>query len=630
MLEISYLIPLFPLVGFLLLVFFGKRLGNPLAGWLGTAFVTASFITTIVVFAGLAGLPGSRRSFTETWFTWISVDRLHVSAALLIDPLSMTMALFVTGVSAVIHLYSIGYMEHDGQFPKFFLYMNLFVVCMLVLVLANNFLMSFFGWEGVGVCSYLLIAFWFDRPSAASAGKKAMIYNRVGDAGFLIAMFLIFERTGSLTYHTVFARLGEVGTPSLIAIVLLLLLGAVGKSAQLPLYPWLADAMEGPTPISALIHAATMVTAGVYLMCRINPILFQAPDAAHVVAIVGVATAFIGASIACAQDDIKKILAYSTISQLGYMFLAAGVGAYGAAIFLMLTHAFYKALLFLGAGSVIHAMDDEQDVKSMGALVKFMPITAITFMIAWFSIGGLPPFSGFWSKGDVLLNSFAESPVLWAVGALTAILTAYYLGRCYMLVFSGKARWTEARRTGAPLHPHDARWVMTIPLIVLAVASAFGGFINLPFHPSFVFLDNWLSPVVGAHLIHHQWTVGAEWAFGVTDAILALIGISFAVVLWRSAHQRPAVEPAVLRRAWYYDFGVDRYIARSSTALAEATDADIETGVIDGAVNAVAGGFRMLGRRLRTVQTGYVRNYALGFMAGLVALLAYVAARAFS
>ncbi|MGH9294419.1 MAG: NADH-quinone oxidoreductase subunit L [Acidimicrobiales bacterium] len=629
MLEVSFLIPLFPFVGFLVLAAAGRRIGNPRAGWLATALVTASFVTTCVVFAGLAGRSASTRSFTEIWFTWLPVDRLHVNAALLIDPLSMTMALFVTGVSAVIHLYSIGYMEHDPQFPKFFVYMNLFVAAMLVLVLANNFLMSFLGWEGVGVCSYFLISFWFDRPSAASAGKKAMIYNRIGDGGFLVAMFLIFERTGSLTYHVVFHRLGHVGSPSLIAIVLLLLLGAVGKSAQLPLYPWLADAMEGPTPVSALIHAATMVTAGVYLMCRINPILFKAPDAAHVVAIVGVATALVGASIACAQNDIKKILAYSTISQLGYMFLAAGVGAYVAAIFLMLTHAFYKALLFLGAGSVIHAMDDEQDTKTMGALVKFMPVTAITFMIAWFSIGGLPPFSGFWSKGDVLLNAYSESPALWAVGAFTAVLTAYYLGRCYMLVFAGKARWTEARPAARPLHPHDARPAMTIPLILLAVASAFGGFINLPFHPSFVFLEHWLDPVVGAHLLHAHLSVGAEWAFGVCDAVLACIGIGFAVALWRTAYERPAVEPTVLQRAWYYDFGLDRLLARTSTALAEATDADVETRAIDGAVMAVAGGFRRMGSRLRSVQTGYVRNYALGLMAGLVAVLAYVASRSF-
>ena len=423
----------------MILLLSGRKLGNPRAGWLATLMVAASFVVTVVVFIGLFRLPAGARTYSQTWFTWISAGHLHVNMGLLVDPLSMTMAAFVTGVSALIHLYSIGYMEHDEDFPKFFLYLNLFVAAMLLLVLADNFLLLFLGWEGVGVCSYFLIGFWFERDTASSAAKKAMIFNRIGDAAFLVALFLIYERTGSLDYHTVFAHLGSVGEPSLVAIGLLLFAGAVGKSAQIPLYPWLADAMEGPTPVSALIHAATMVTAGVYLMCRINPILYRAPDAAHVVAIIGAATALLGATIACAQNDIKKILAYSTISQLGYMFLAAGIGAYDAAIFLMLTHAFYKALLFLGAGSVIHAMNDDQDVKTMGALSRVMPITAVTFFIGWLSIGGVPVFSGFWSKGDVLLNGYAFSPALWAVGALTAVLTAYYLGRAYLLVFRGRA-----------------------------------------------------------------------------------------------------------------------------------------------------------------------------------------------
>ncbi len=639
MIHAAFLIPLFPLAGFAVLAACGRRLGNPLAGWLATAMVAASFVVTVIVFAGLFESSSHHRSFTQTWWTWFSVDRLHVTASILVDPLSMTMALFVTGVSALIHLYSIGYMEHDGQFPKFFVYMNLFVFSMLILVLGGSFLMTFLGWEGVGVCSYFLISFWFDRPSAASAGKKAMIYNRIGDAGFLLAMFLIFERTGSLQYETVFARLGHVGTGSLTAIALLLFLGAVGKSAQLPLYPWLADAMEGPTPVSALIHAATMVTAGVYLMCRINPILYRAPDAAHVVAIIGGVTAFLGATIACAQRDIKKILAYSTISQLGYMFMAAGVGAYVAAVFLMLTHAFYKALLFLGAGSVIHAMDDEQDTKLMGGLRRIMPITSVTFLIAWLSIGGFPPFSGFWSKGEVLLNAYGFSPLLYALGALTAVLTAYYLGRCYMLVFSGQARWTEARRSGdghghgsggEALHPHDPSWVMTAPLVVLAFCSVFAGFIDLPFHPDLVFLERWLSPVLGDRLFSHHFTASTEILFGVVDGVLAALGIAIAVSLWRTAVNRREVEPAFLQRAWYIDWSYDRLIARGSTLFAGFASAVVETRVIDGAVNGVALIARSAGGALRRAQTGYVRNYALGVMAGLVVLLAYVLSRAFS
>jgi len=445
-----------------------------------------------------------------------------------------------------------------------------------------------------------------------------------------VALFLIYERTGSLDYHTVFANLASVGEPSLVAIGILLFAGAVGKSAQIPLYPWLADAMEGPTPVSALIHAATMVTAGVYLMCRINPILYRAPDAAHVVAIVGAATALLGATIACAQNDIKKILAYSTISQLGFMFLAAGIGAYDAAIFLMLTHAFYKALLFLGAGSVIHAMNDDQDVKTMGALARRMPITAVTFFIGWLSIGGVPVFSGFWSKGDVLLNGYAFSPALWAVGALTAVLTAYYLGRAYLLVFRGEQRWVEARKTGdaAARHPHDPKWVMSLPLVVLGALSALGGLINLPIHPDFDFLDRWLSPVFASRLFQHHFGLGGLWTFALVDAALALLGVGLAVAVWGSVSERPAFEPVFLQRAWYIDWAYDRFIARPSTAVAVETSSVVEAEAIDGAVNGFAWLVRATGRHVRKLQTGYVRNYALGLSAGIVLILAYVLTRA--
>jgi NADH-quinone oxidoreductase subunit L len=629
-LSAAFLIPLLPLAGFLILMASGRKLGNPRAGWLATFMVAASFVATVVVFIGLFRLQPGDRSYTQSWFTWISAGHLHVDMGILVDPLSMTMAAFVTGVSALIHLYSIGYMEHDEDFPKFFLYLNLFVAAMLLLVLADNFLLLFLGWEGVGVCSYFLIGFWFERDSAASAAKKAMIFNRIGDAAFLVALFLIYERTGSLEYHAVFAHLGTVGEPSLVAIGLLLFAGAVGKSAQIPLYPWLADAMEGPTPVSALIHAATMVTAGVYLMCRINPILFRAPDAAHVIAIVGAATALLGATIACAQNDIKKILAYSTISQLGYMFLAVGIGAYNAAIFLMLTHAFYKALLFLGAGSVIHAMNDNQDVKSMGALARLMPITAVTFFIGWLSIGGVPVFSGFWSKGDVLLNGYAFSPALWVVGALTAVLTAYYLGRAYLLVFRGDPRWVETKQGGyvSGPHPHDPSWVMSFPLVVLGALSALGGLINLPFHPTFDFLDKWLNPVFASRVLQHHWSVGGEWTFALIDAALAVLGVSLALAAWGRMSERPALEPAFLRRAWYIDWAYDRLIARSSTEAATVTSTIVETKGIDGAVNGFAWLVRSAGHRLRRLQTGYVRNYALGLVGGLMLILAYVLMRA--
>jgi NADH-quinone oxidoreductase subunit L len=638
MVHAAFLIPLFPLVGFAVLAAAGRRIGNPLAGWLATAMVGSSFVVTVLVFIGLFSQAPGNRAFVQTWFSWLPVDRLQVSMGVLVDPLSMTMAAFVTGVSTLIHLYSIGYMEHDEQFPKFFLYLNLFVASMLLLVLASNFLLCFLGWEGVGVCSYFLIAFWFDRDSAASAGKKAMIFNRIGDVGFLIAMFLIFQTTGSLDFQSVFAAAGHLSSTTATAIVLLLFLGAVGKSAQIPLYPWLADAMEGPTPVSALIHAATMVTAGVYLVCRVNPLLHVAPDAGNVIAIVGVSTAFLGATIACAQNDIKKVLAYSTISQLGYMFLAAGVGAYVAAIFLMLAHAFYKALLFLGAGSVIHAMDDDQDIKRMGGLQKLMPVTGLTFFLAWLAIGGVPPFAGFWAKGDVLLNAWAKSPALYAVGALTAVLTAYYIGREFFLVFQGQRRWIEAHAEsqGAPhgdghgkeLRPHDPPWTMRLPLVVLAVCSVLGGLVDLPFHPSFTFLQDWLNPVFGTRLLDHHFGAGAEWAFALVDAALALSGVFLARTLWQAVSDRPSAEPAFLQRAWLIDFSYDRLLARTSTVFAGLTATVVDNRIIDGAVNGTASLVRGVAGRARRVQTGNVRNYALGIVGGLFVVLAFLIARA--
>src|SRR5213596_794474 len=370
---------------------------------------TAAFAVSIVMFASLHGRAGNDRSFTHELFTWLPVGRLQVKAGLLVDPLSITMALFITGVGALIHLYSVGYMHGDESYPRFFVYLNLFAFSMLMLVLADNFLLTFLGWEGVGACSYFLISFWFTRNSAAVAGKKAFVTNRIGDFGFMMAMFLLFASLGSLNYQAVFANVDHLSTYTASAVVLLLFVGAAGKSAQLPLYLWLPDAMEGPTPVSALIHAATMVTAGVYLLVRCAPLLEHAdPSATLVIAVVGALTALFAATIACAQDDIKKVLAYSTISQLGYMFLAVGSGAYVAAIFHMVTHAFFKALLFLGSGSVIHGLHDEQDMRRMGGLRRFMPLTASTFIVGWLAIAGFPGFSGFWSKDDILINAWSK------------------------------------------------------------------------------------------------------------------------------------------------------------------------------------------------------------------------------
>jgi len=527
-------------------------------------------------------------------------------------------------VSALIHLYSIGYMHRDPQFSKFFVYLNLFVFSMLILVMADNFVLTFLGWEGVGACSYWLVAFWFDRDSAASAGKKAFIVNRIGDFGFLIAMFLIFSTVGTLSYSGVFGAVGSIGPTTLTAITLLLFLGAVGKSAQIPLFIWLPDAMEGPTPVSALIHAATMVTAGVYLMARVSPLLSHTASSLNVVAIVGLATAFLAATSACAQGDIKRGLAYSTISQLGYMFLAVGTGAYVAAIFLMITHAFYKALLFLGAGSVMHGLHDEQDMSRMGGLRKFMPVTAGTFIVAWLAIAGVPPFSGFFSKGDVLMNAYARSPALYAFGLLTALLTAYYLGRIVFLTFYGPERW----RTSGPeeVLPHESPAVMLVPLVILAIGSLAAGVIDLPY-ANLDYLARWLDPLFGSAERVLTFSTGAKDAFEVADGVVAVTGVLLAGGLWFRRWQRPRLTPVFFQRAWWVDWAYDTFIARPSTALANFSAYVFDNEVIDGVVNGTATLVRDSGTRLRRLQTGYVRNYALAIATGAALVLAYVASR---
>ena len=632
MLDIVWLLPALPLAGFFLLLLTGRRLGDPKAGWLATTMVAGSFAAAAVVCAGLYLKAPDHRVFTQTLFDWVPVGGLHVPVAFQVDQLSIVMALFVTGVSSLIHLYSIGYMHGDDRYPTFFVYLNLFVFSMLVLVLANNFLFTFLGWEGVGACSYFLISFWFERNSAAVAGKKAFVTNRVGDFGFLLAMFLIFAHFGSLDYATVFGHVGSISSGTATAIGLLLFLGAVGKSAQLPLYIWLPDAMEGPTPVSALIHAATMVTAGVFLMARVNPLLFHGPDTLTVIAIVGAATAFFAATIACAQDDIKKVLAYSTISQLGYMFLAVGSGAYVAAIFHMITHAFFKALLFLGAGSVMHGMHDEQNMKRMGALRKWMPITSGTFIVGWLAIAGVPPFSGFWSKDEILVNAWDKSPILWAVGVVTALLTAYYMSRQVFLVFFGKPRWQEDASTEHGAHgdfrPHESPWTMALPLVLLAMLAAVGGALNLPINKSTEFLTKWLDPVFGSRLHEVTASTGTKWTLFVVTLAVVVAGIALARAVYLAHRVREeAMEPSVLRNAWYVDAFVAAFVDGPGRLVAVWTAYVFDLKVIDGAVNGVATLVRNGGTNLRRVQTGFVRNYALGVAAGAVVLFAYVVLR---
>ncbi|HEX9260464.1 MAG TPA: NADH-quinone oxidoreductase subunit L [Acidimicrobiales bacterium] len=637
MLDVIWLIPALPLAGFVILFLLGRRLGDPLAGWLATLTCAGSFVVTVGVFLELLSHPTEERVATQTLFTWLPVGGLKVDLALLADPLSITMALFVTGIGALIHLYAIGYMHGDPKFSKFFLYLNLFAFSMLMLVLGENMLVSFLGWEGVGVCSYFLISFWHTRNSAAVAGKKAFVTNRIGDWGFMVAMFLTFQAVGSLSFGVLNEKAAELSSTTALAIALLLFVGACGKSAQLPLYVWLPDAMEGPTPVSALIHAATMVTAGVYLMCRVSPLLHAAPEAGTVIAIVGVATALFAATIAVAQNDIKKVLAYSTISQLGYMFLAVGSGAYVAAVFHMVTHAFFKALLFLGSGSVIHGMDHEQDMRFMGALRKAMPVTAATFIVGWLAIAGVPPFAGFWSKDEILLFAWHKSPVLWAAGLVTALLTAYYMTRQVMMVFYGEARWTDARP--APAHddgghipapdgsePHESPWIMLAPLVVLAFLSVVGGALNLPFTENLQFLDRWLEPVVEEAQRHlPDGIAGLQWTLAIVAVVVAVSGIVLGWLVYQRKRIK-AVEPTVLANGWYVDATYARAVAGPGTAVFEAV-ATADATIVDGAVNGVARDIGWLGTRLRRVQTGFVRNYALGIAVGAVGLLTWFVVR---
>ena len=627
---------LLPLAGFLVLTFAGRRLRDPAAGWVGTLAVAGSFVAAVITFFGVRHLGPAHREVSQTWFTWFSAGRFHVSIGALVDPLSTTMALFVTGVSSLIHLYSIGYMKGDPDFRKFFVYLNLFVFSMVVLVLGGNFLFTFVGWEGVGTCSYLLVGFWFDRNSAATAAKKAFVVNRVGDFGFLLAMFLIVQHTGTVDYLGVFGHLGAVSHTTALAISLLLLLGAVGKSAQLPLYAWLPDAMEGPTPVSALIHAATMVTAGVYLMTRVNPILSVSPAAYTAIAIVGGVTALYAATVACAQNDIKRVLAYSTVSQLGYMFMGVGSAAFGAAIFHMISHAFFKALLFLAAGSVIHALADEQNMKRMGGLRRYLPVTSVTFFVAWLAISGIPPFNGFWSKDDILGAAYDKSPALWAVGVVTVLLTAYYMTRQVILVFTGEARWRTASPTapdsghgheGHGAQPHEGPWVMRYPLVILAGLTIVGGLIDLPFG-KLKFLDVWLSTTASGQGDLATVSGAQRGTLMAISVAMALAGIGIAYALWRRTVERPALEPAVLANHYYVDDMSSAVFTRGGGALSKVLATVVDLQVVDGTVRAVAGIARGAGTVVRRAQTGYVRNYALGIAFGSVLILGFMLARA--
>ena len=623
MLDAAWLICAFPLAGFAVLVIAGRRLGEPRAGWLATAAMAGSFVSSVAVFAGLMARDPAERRFVVTLFEWVPAGDFSVDAGLLVDPLSVTMALFVTGVGALIHLYAIGYMHGDRDFSKFFVYLNLFAFSMLVLVLGDNLALTFLGWEGVGVCSYLLISFWFTEEANAAAGKKAFITNRVGDWGFMLAIFWAFGALGSVRYLDLFGHAGSLPSSTATVIVVLLFVGAAGKSAQLPLYIWLPDAMAGPTPVSALIHAATMVTAGVYLMVRVNPLIAAAdawaPDA---IAWVGVATALFAAGAAMAQNDIKKVLAYSTISQLGYMMLAVGTGAYVAAIFHMVTHAFFKALLFLGSGSVIHALDGDQDMRRYGALRAAMPVTAITFIVGWLAIAGVPPLAGFWSKDEILAYAFDSSPALWVVGLVTAVLTAFYMSRLVFMTFYGEARYGDER------HPHEPSTLMTVPLVVLAGAAVVAGVMNLPFSSDLHFLGTWLEPSLFGNEAHLGIGGSLQWLLALVAVAGGVVGMVGAAAIYLR-HRLPTtlVEWPAAARAFYVDEAVTRFVGGPGRRAFELV-AVFDAKVVDGAVDGVGRSVRAGGTALRRVQSGFVRSYALLTAAGAVALLVWFITRA--
>ena len=620
MVELVWLIPALPLIGFLILLLVGSRIGEPRAGWVATTAAAGSFLAAVVVLAGLLGKDAHSgdRSYELVLFQWLPSGSLKVEAGFLVDPLSITMALFVTGVGALIHLYSIGYMHGDPKYSKFFLYLNLFLFSMLMLVFGNNLVVTFLGWEGVGACSYFLISFWHRRESAATAGKKAFVTNRVGDWGFMVATFAIWSALGTVTY-TEIASSPAMSAAAGTAVSLLLFVAAAGKSAQLPLYVWLPDAMEGPTPVSAMVHAATMVTSGVYLLVRMNGLLTD--DALLVIAVIGAATALFAALSAVAQHDIKKVLAYSTISQLGFMFLAIGSGAYVAAIFHVITHAFFKALLFLGSGSVIHGMHDEQDMRKMGALRALMPITAGTFIVGWLAIAGVPPFSGFWSKDEILLAAWEQKnigPILWFVGLVTALLTAYYMTRQVILVFFGEQRWDE------DVHPHESSWTMTLPLCLLAGAAIVGGGINLPLVKEWLVLEHFLEPIF-AHPHHFSSGTSTKVVLAVISVVIGVLGITIATLAWLFRRiPTEQLEPEFLENAMYVDSTYARVVSGPGTSSFQKA-ADFDKGVVDGAVNGVGAAVRKLGQLIQPAQSGYMRNYATGVAIGALMILVVLA-----
>jgi NADH-quinone oxidoreductase subunit L len=622
--NLAWLVPALPLLGFLVTGLANKRLKNNQAGIIASIAVSLSFLLSLLLFFALR--TSGHDSVTITLFNWISVSNMNIPFAFLIDHLSLTMMLIITGVGALIHIYSIGYMHGDDRFNSFFAQMNLFTFSMLLLVMGANYLILFIGWEGVGLCSYLLIGFWFKNPTYNYAARKAFVMNRIGDLGFILGIILLFFIFKSVTFSEVFtqASLLQPGMPVITLITLLLLVGAVGKSAQIPLFTWLPDAMAGPTPVSALIHAATMVTAGVYMIARSGILFNLAPITQSVIITIGLATAIMAAIVGLKQNDIKKVLAYSTVSQLGYMFLALGLGAYSAAVFHVTTHAFFKALLFLGAGSVIHAMSGEQDIRKMGGLRTKMPVTFISFLAATLAISGIPPFSGFFSKDMILNKAFENNPVLYAVALGGALITCFYMFRLLYLVFYGEQRL-------AGVKPHESKKVMTIPLIVLGILSVIGGFLNIPalFGGNLNF-SNFLEGSVVSKLteeIDHSTEIGL--------IILSILLLATVILFAHHIYIRKAKIPSAdgesqpfFSRLVTNKFYVDEIYAATFEKpfgfLSDFFFRKVENTILDPVVDGIGSATSRISTMVRKLQQGNMSFYLFAMVAGILLFIVFI------
>ena len=649
LLKLTCLIPLYPLIGSIINGFFGLKIGKKAVGFIACGSMTLSFLTSVLVYVGYLMLPEGQHVYEQVVWTWFGASDFNVDFGFQVDPLTLVMMFVVTGVGLIIHVYAVGYMQEEFSYYRFFAYFNLFVSAMLLLVMGNNFLLMFIGWEGVGLCSYFLIGYYFEKKSACDAGTKAFIVNRIGDFAFLLAIMYIFNIFGSIDFTTVFHAAPEkliYAGEAVTIITMLLFVGATGKSAQIPLYTWLPDAMEGPTPVSALIHAATMVTAGVYMVVRCSVLFNLSPLTMTVVAFIGGGTAIMAATIGMTQFDIKRVLAYSTVSQIGYMFMACGVGAYTAAIFHLVTHAFFKACLFLGSGSVIHGIHGEQDMRKMGGLKKHMPVTYWTFFISALTIAGIPPLAGFFSKDEVLYHSLMDGNIIfWGMGISAALLTAFYMFRLVFMTFHGESRVDPS------VHPHESPKVMTMPLVVLAGLATVGGLLGIPYHGWHI-LHNWLEPVLhfdlanalqhSEHMLHEAGQHAPSWAhllepkehsgwieflLMVFSTVVAVTGVAGAYIFYI---KRPDLPDKFTEGQWGFDMVQNKYYVdelyddvfvkptlEGSNLLWKECDAK----AIDGVVNGTAKTIGWFSRQAQTLQSGFVRNYALFIVVGFISLL---------